>query len=315
MSTVDAPPPVWDPPSLPTEPAPAASRRRGSRVAVVAAVVALLALALGALVVATGALGGDGDDATVLAPVEAYSLAAAVDDAVAARAVYFDVTVSAADLGEVTVSGAVDNESGLMTVSTDLSAIAGLDDLAGAESMGAVELLYDGRTGVLYLGGLDGLGGFLPGSSSWVSADLEVLAERAGLSLDEMRGELFVDPTESARVLLDAEDVVEVGTETIDGVETVHYQATVDLAAALAAAAQADLPADLPADGLDELGVPDTVVYDVWVTADNQLRRARFDVDIAGAPVSVVFDMTTDAEPLEVELPADAFDITSLLDF
>jgi len=274
---------------------------------VAGAVIALLVLAVGALVVVAGSRD---DERTTLPPVEAYSLAAALDDTVAARTVFFDVTVSSADLGAVTISGGVDNEAELMTVSTDLSSIAGLDGVAGPDSMGQVEVVLDGRNQVLYLGGL---GGFLPGSAAWVSADLEVLAERAGVSPDEMRAELFVDPTESARVLLDAENVVEIGSETIDGVETVHYQATVDLAAALAAAPQADLPADLPA--LRELGVPDTVVYDIWVTADNQLRRAGFDVEIAGAPLSVLFDMTTDTAPLDVDIPADAFDITALLDF
>lgn len=271
----------------------------------VVAVLALLALGVGAFVAIDDAAGDD----LAIPAVDGYSLAAAAEATLAARTVEFDLTVDAADLGAVTVSGAVDNEAGLMTVSSDLSGLLPVGDLP--IDGGSVELLLDSETGTMYIGA-PGFGELFGAESPWISADLGVLAEQAGVSLDDLRADTFIDPTETARLLLDAEDVTEVGTETIDGVETKHFQVTVDVAGALAS---------IPSDELPELGdladidVPDTVVYDVWVTADNQLRRAAFDLDVAGQSVSTVLDMTTSDQPLELTVPDDAFDITGWLDW
>ena len=292
------------PPSLPaTDGLPAASptpRRAGL---LVVAVVALLALGVGAFV-AIGAPGGDDLD---LPATDAYSLAAAAEATLAARTVEFDLTVDAAGVGAVTVSGAVDNEAGVMTVSSDLSGLLGSDETIPLDE-GSVELLLDTGTATMYIGA-SGFGELLGTDTPWISADLGVLAEQAGVTLDELQGETFIDPTESARLLLDADDVTEIGVETIDGVETKHFQVTVDLAAALAS-----VPPQVGSE-VPDVELPETVVYDVWVTADNELRRAAFDLDVVGQSVSMVLDMTTSDEPLDVAIPTDAFDVTAWLDW
>lgn len=158
-----------------------------------------------------------------------------------ARSVQFDLTVSAGDLGDVTVAGTVDNEAKLT-------------------------------------------------------------------SLEEMQGGLFVDPTESARLLLDSDNVVEIGNVPIDGVDTVHYEVTVDVAAAIAASPQ--VGSKLGEAGVD---LPETVTYDVWVTSDNELRRASFDVTVAGQTIAMVLDMRLSDQPLDIQVPTDSFDITGLL--
>jgi hypothetical protein len=308
MSTMFAPPTgpaAWSPPEPPppSDPTPATPRRAGF---LVVAVLALLALGVGAFV----ALDNAGGDDVALPTVDAYSLAAAAEATLAARTVEFDLTIDASGLGAVTVSGAVDNEAGLMTVSTDLSGLLPIDDALPMDG-GSVELLFDSDTATMYIGA-SGLAELFGAGTPWISADLGVLAEQAGVSLDELRAETFIDPTETARLLLDADDVTEIGTETIDGVETKHYQVTVDVAGALAAIPTDELPdlAELP-----EFDVPDALVYDVWVTADNQLRRASFDLDVAGQSVSTVLDMTTTDQALDLAVPTDAFDITAWLDW
>ena len=302
MSTTFAPPSgqprvldSWSPPEPPLEPV---KRRRGAALAVVA----LVALGVGAFV-AVGSSDGD-----TLPAVEPFSLAAAAQNTIDARSVEFDLTVSAGDLGDVTVAGAVDNETELMSVSADLAALLSLD-AAMPVGDGSVELLFDASTGMVYLSA-DALSDLLPADSAWVSADLGVLAEQSGTSLEEIQNELFVDPVESARLLLDSDNVVEVGSETIEGVDTVHYEVTVDLAAAIAASPQAG--SKLGEAGID---LPDTVTYDVWVTSDNQLRRASFDVTVADQTVAMVLDMRPSDQPLDVQVPADSFDITGLLDW
>ncbi|MGA7758954.1 MAG: hypothetical protein WBL31_05080 [Ilumatobacteraceae bacterium] len=318
MSTTFAPPsapPAWGPPSptgdntdigsTPDLP-PSSGRRRPALL--ITAVVALIALGVGAFV----ALGDSSGDAGVtLPPAEAFDLAAAAQGTVDARTVEYDLTVTAGGLGGVTVSGALDNETKLATVSADMSTLLGLDGSLPID--GEIELLVDGANGVVYFGA-DALGGLLPADSAWISIDLAVLAERSGVSLDDLRSEFVVDPAASAQALLDADNAVELGTEEIDGVTVRHYEVTVDLAEAIAAAPQAAEQFDAELGELDA-ALPETVTYDVWVTEDNQLRRAAFDVTVADQTVSMVLDMTTSSEPLDLQVPADTFDVTSWLDW
>jgi hypothetical protein len=280
-------------------------RRRPFALAV--AVVAVVALGVGAFV----ALSGGRSSSQVAEP---YSLIAAAESTIDARSVEFDLTVSAGDLAEVTVSGAVDNDSELVSVTTDLSSLLALGDAPMPLGDGAMTVLLDGANGVVYLDA-GALGGFLPDGAAWVSIDLATLAEQSGQSLDDLSGELAFDPSDIAASLLDSENTTEVGTETIDGVDTKHYEVAVDITAAIAALPQAEL--DQALDGLDvpDLQLPDSFVYDVWVTEDNDLRRVAFGTEIAGQAIAMQLDITTSDEPLGIEVPTDAFDLSGLLGF
>ena len=274
--------------------------------ALIAAAGAVMALGIAALIAFAGSGSDDGADVA-----EPYSLVAAAENTITARTVEFDLTVSASDLADITVSGAVDNESQLVSVTTDLSSLLTLGDTSIPFGGGDMTVLVDGSTGVIYLDA-SALGGFLPDSAGWVSIDLGTLAEQSGQALDGLQDEFALDPSDIARSLLDTEDAVEVGVDTIDGVEVRHYQVNVDIAAALAAVPQAELD---PAIG--DIELPDTITYDVWITADNQLRRVSFGTEIVGQTIGMQLDMTTSDEPLGIELPADGdvFDLTGLLGF
>jgi hypothetical protein len=310
MSSTFAPPtgpPLTGAPAAITpemEPAPATpSGGRRRPFALAAAVFAVVALGIGAFVALAGERPSD--------VAEPYSLLAAAESTIAARTVEFDLDVSAADLAEVTVTGAVDNESKIMSVTTDLSSLLALGEMPMPFGGGDITVLVDGSAGVVYLdAGV--LGGLLPDDAAWISLDLGDLAEQSGQALDDLQGQFALDPADLARSLLDSDDVTEIGLETIDGVEARHYEVTVDLAAALAA---------VPQTGLDpsavEIGLPGSVTLDVWVTADNQLRRVSFDTEVAGQPIAMQLDMNASDEPLGVELPAESevVDLTDLLGF
>ncbi len=199
-------------------------------------------------------------------------------------------------------------------MTTDLSSLLALGDTPMPLGDGAMTVLLDGANGVLYLDA-SALGGFLPDGAAWVSIDLATLAEQSGQPLDDLEGELAFDPSDIAESLLATEGAVEVGAETIDGVETRRYEVTVDIAAAIAALPQADLDDALGGLEVPDVDVPDTLVYDVWVTADNDLRRVAFDTEIAGQTIAMQLDMTVSDQPLGLEVPTDAFDLTGLLGF
>ena len=308
MSTFAPPtgPPVT---ALPDHPAP--RRRRGPLLIV--AVVALVAAGIGAILALSA---GGTDDGEALPEAEAFSLAAAAEQAVDASTVRFDMTVTAGSLGAVTVDGVVDNDNGVSRLTMDLGSLMGLGGVAGTGGeIGAMEVLFDSGAGVVYFGA-EAMGGLLPTDAPWVSFDLEALAEASGQSLEDLQGEFSVDPADTAAALLAADDVTVVGDEVIDGVPTRHYRVTVDLAAALAAVPQADAD-QLGSAEFGELDLPDAVVYDVWVTEDNQLRRSTFEMDVAGETTSVVLNMFADAEPAAIELPSgdDVVDLTEFLGF
>ena len=274
--------------------------------ALIAAAGAVMALGIAALIAFAGSGSDDGADVA-----EPYSLVAAAENTITARTVEFDLTVSASDLADITVSGAVDNESQLVSVTTDLSSLLTLGDTSIPFGGGDMTVLVDGSTGVIYLDA-SALGGFLPDSAGWVSIDLGTHAEQSGQAIDVLQYDFAHYPSDIARSLLDTEEAVEVGVDTIDGVEVRHYQVSVDIAAALAAVPQAELD---PAIG--DIELPDTITYDVWITADNQLRRVSFGTEIVGQTIGMQLDMTTSDEPLGIELPADGdvFDLTGLLGF
>ena len=291
----------------PISPLAAAGGGRRRPFVLAAAVVAVVALGIGAFVALAG--GRSGTDVA-----EPYSLVAAAERTVAARSIEFDITVSVSDLADITVSGAVDNDSELVSVTTDLSSLLAVGDAPMPLGDGSMTVLLDGANGVMYLDA-GALGGFLPDGAGWVSIDLATLAEQSGQSLDDLEGELAFDPSDIAESLLATEGAVEIGAETIDGVETRRYEVTVDIAAAIAALPQADLDEALGGVDVTDVDIPDTLVYDVWVTADNDLRRVAFDTEIAGQTIAMQLDMTTTDESLGLEVPTDAFDLTGLLDF
>ena len=57
--------------------------------------------------------------------------------------------------------------------------------------------------------------------------------------------------------------------------------------------------------------LPDEVVYDMYVTKDNQLRRISIDLDVGTTVVKLDVVVTPIEGPLVIELPTDA-DVTDV---
>lgn len=110
----------------------------------------------------------------------------------------------------------------------------------------------------------------------------------AGGMLTDMPG---VDPRDTFDAF-DAglEDVVFVGTETVDGEELEHYRLTVD---AREAAKAQGLPRSA--------GLPASVDYDMWVDEDALMRRVELDME---RRVSMVMELSNWGEPVEISAPA-----------
>jgi hypothetical protein len=232
-----------------------------------------------------------------------------------------------------TASGASDEKSGKGEFTMDLGSFAELmGGLAG--SMGGkapagfgdpenwkLEMRLDGTVAYMHM---PLLAGKLPGRKEWVRLDLEKAASLQGLDLAQLQG--FAEGSDP-RQMLDflravSSEVTRVGTEDVRGVETTHYFAVVDFQKALADLAKKSGQSSL----LTQLGgfasSLQNVPLDVWVDADNLVRRMNMDLSFAvpgqsgEAKVSMAMEIFDYGQPVTVDVPpaSDTVDFSALID-
>jgi len=254
---------------------------------------------------------------------ESYSLQAALDNAAAETSVEYEMTLLLGDEPAFTVEGAVDGDVQLLRV--DLGATLGADAVSGSTA----EIIIDGDEGVLYIQADELIPStsfdFLIPDLGWVAIDVASLglggdtdggSGGGGLDIGEV---LTGSPLSLVdQIDVDASEATDLGAETIDGVETRHYQFTADVAASI------EIPEEL-ADLADRFGfdlmVPEgalgEVTYDIWVTEDNQIRRVAVAFEIADEHVSLLLDVHAIGGDVEVDVPTadEVFDLQELLEF
>lgn len=244
---------------------------------------------------------------------ESYSLDAALDNAAEASSVEYVLTLVVGEETVVEVAGAVDGD--VVRLELDLG------DLLGADPVGStVEVIVDTAEGVVYIAADE----LIPSTPldilipdfGWIALDVGELDSGGSDDGLQIEDALFGNPL----IIIDAVDAdpseaTDLGAETIDGVETRHYQFTADVAASI------ELPDELTAladqFGFD-LQIPEgslgEVTYDVWVTEDNQVRRVAVAFEVAGERLSLQLDIVSIGEDVDVEVPSgdDVFDVSGL---
>jgi hypothetical protein len=157
----------------------------------------------------------------------------------------------------------------------------------------------------------------LPGVKPWLKLDLDRSARSSGLDFSGFlqlgRGG---DPTQTLRYLRAAGDVKRVGTETVRGVETTHYHATIDLEKVPSTVRPADRARTRRAvRRLEQVTGLRSLPVDVWADAQDRVRRLRIDEALNLGTGTA--EMTVDSQlydfgvPVEVTLPP-ASDVTDL---
>ncbi len=241
----------------------------------------LLVLTLIALGFMLAACGGDADktgdaDPNAASPA-AVSLATVADRTRATSGLRLSLqqTMTVAGQGSVpaTAEGRFDtkHQRGEMTFSIDDSSLFGED----GPDAGALEqrIVFDGLTFYVRSPTFDAM---LPAGKHWVKIDLDALGKQTGTDLGAITTQSGgQDPTQVLSYVKAASgDVGRVGTETVRGVATTHYKATIDLDKVPDSA-----PADQRAaarrsiDELIELGGTSTAPIEVWVDGDGLARR------------------------------------------
>lgn len=161
-------------------------------------------------------------------------------------------------------------------------------------------------------------GGLLPGvgDGEWVKLPVDdVQAEGANIAgLDPT----MADPREQLRQMLDTEDVEKVGTETVDGVETTHYRATIspegtgtvteEKSSTHSNELSRQLEEQLETGIRESMGLSEPVTVDAWVDADYHARKLRVTMPMFGE-VSMTMKFTDFGSDVTVDAPAGAEEI------
>jgi hypothetical protein len=294
----------------------------------VAAAAAFAALAL--IAAGCGSSSESGIPASPAAQGGARFLASAATKSTATPSMKTDLTVTMLSSQlpggrtDLTATGALDNANHRMNMRLDMSKLASQLGPAGA-AMGSandwvgqeVADFADGRA-VVYLN-LPVLAKVMPGGKPWIKVDLSAVGKQAGIDLSQFT-QLGTDPSRMVDWLrATSGDVTTIGTEQIDGVDTTHYRATVDLS---------KYPDLVPADqreavrkALDQLTKQAHISafpVHVWVDKDGLVRQVRAVVTetIQGQTMNV---MTTErfydfGAPVDIQIPSDdqVTDISSL---
>ena len=287
------------------------------RVTAAAAFAALALVAAGC-----GSSSGSGIPAPPAAQGGARFLASAATKSTATPSMKTDLTVTMLSSQlpggrmELTATGALDNANHRMNMRIDMSKLVSqLGAAAGALGSGndwvgeEVGDFGDGRA-IIYLR-LPALTRVMPGGKPWIKMDLNALGRQAGIDLSQFT-QLATDPSRMVDWLRSVSgDVTTVGTEKLDGVDTTHYRATVDLSK------YPDLvPADQreavqkAVDQLTKAAHISSFPVHVWVDEDGLVRQVRavLTETMQGQTVNVVtterfYDFGT---PVDIQLPAES---------
>jgi hypothetical protein len=265
-----------------------------------------------AAIVTLSACGGG--SATSVAPTAtghsaAKLIASSVDTTADAKTARMsgEVTVTVgSETKTLPLDGALNFDTGSFEFGYDLSQL-------GIPGAGDTKIQARMVDGVMYLnlgdigGGSDQGLSAMTGGKSWMKLDLGALGQGssgAGGGLGD------ADPGGTLDALRGVGDVERVGTETLRGVETTHYTATIDPQKALD-----ETPAELRdkvQKGLDELGGP--VPVDVWIDGDGQTRKIAMDVDAKAGRVSTNIEYYDFGTDVDVSAPPadDVFDLRDL---
>lgn len=174
-----------------------------------------------------------------------------------------------------------------------------------------MQIVVDGDIGYLRMPMLESF----TGTTGWLSVTPEELGQ-AGASFGGTPG--ATDPSQLLETLRGvSDDIEEVGTEEVRGVETTHLTATVDLQKAFD-----QLPAEQREQLEGQLGDIDAAVpVDVWIDGDSLVRRMEMDLTPimgpamggAGGSATMRIEFFDYGEDVAIEVP-DASEVTPFRD-
>jgi hypothetical protein len=140
----------------------------------------------------------------------------------------------------------------------------------------------------------------LSGDKQWVKLDLGQLAQQRGVDLNSLTN-TSPTPDSALSYLRGTGKVVEVGSEKVDGVDTTHYKATVDLQRAAArskGSERTSLRRLIRTTGARKIPIG------VWVDGKGYVRRVRYAQPAgSGRAVNVTMNLHDYGKPVSIHAP------------
>ncbi|WP_460302187.1 LppX_LprAFG lipoprotein [Actinocorallia aurea] len=176
---------------------------------------------------------------------------------------------------------------GVGHIRTKPTAAVSLEMNAGAE--GSISMVV--VDGVMYMN----MGGeeIVPGKT-WMKVDLADAAAAAGAD-DALAPVNQTNPNTLATLFAASTDVVRVGEESVEGVQTVRYKGTIDATALAADPATKEAATSFGADGV--------VSFEIWIDGDDLMRKAVASITADGVPAELTMLFRDFGEPVKVTAP------------
>jgi hypothetical protein len=252
---------------------------------------------LAALLLAGGAVGcqksDDAEKSPAMTPAAAVAKAAKNSEDI--TSLHYRMT------GKVPGEGQVSGDAAMSMKPLAMSMKMTAQD---SETKGPVEIrLVDNA---MYIGGNADMAKEMDGKS-WIKFDMSALGGGKELNADQLgAGQAEKNPASESTFLTGSKNVKKVGTETVDGVKTTHYQGTVTLS---------DLKASLKdgnktvrkqrqksIEGYEKMGI-DSMTMDMWVDGDDHTKQFRMRSDADKGPLDMKITFLDINEPVKVTAP------------
>ncbi len=213
------------------------------------------------------------------------------------------VSGSPTDESKLSAEGEFDGEQGRMTLTVTDSGRTEKTDLAFDGTMYYVKLPPAGQAG-------------LPAGKDWIRVDVAEFSP--GGPQEDLSSFLQFAQTNPANALGflrgASDDMVEAGTEEVDGVQTTHYKGTADFQKV------ADEAGDLGPvyEQLLEVSDFDSIPIEVWIDDDGRARRLTYELPVpearGGGTATITLEFTDFGADVDVTPPSDdeSFDLGSL---
>lgn len=222
-------------------------------------------------------------------------VAKAADTTAAAGTAEFGLAGSISVAGQtipIKGNGAVDMRSARMRMSLSFP----------IPQFGSMEMeeIVDGSA--IYMRMPSQLASRIPGGKPWMKFDLEALGKAGGVDLEQMlQAGGQSNPSDMLAALKGVGSSQKVGAEDVNGTQTTHYKATIDLNKALE-----QIPDKKTADSLEQMfdgSGASSIPFDVWIDNQGRVRQETFSVSINGASVSMTITFTRFGVPLDTTPP------------
>jgi hypothetical protein len=243
----------------------------------------------GALVAGSVAVSGCGASATLDPIAQAAVVSSQQSGVTLAMTMQFSSPALPGGSYAITANGTFDelDHTGQMTM--DLSGVPGISSLGGGN--GQVQMRFIAPDAYM---NMPFLAGKLPTGKTWIELDLSQVAAADGLNASSLSSLDESNPTQFLEYLRGSSgEVVSLGSETVEGVPTTHYHATLQLSRILEKLPSSEQASAKAA--LEEIGTGSGIPVEVWIDAQGRVRRMQMsfttDAGAAGVP-AISFSIT-----------------------